>query len=198
MYYHREDREQFIAYLAEKFPKCFFTDPHQRRPLKHNIAVDLERERVLDADKISQTLDWYQNHYSYRYSLVAGVQRIDLDGDKAGTVTPQEQADALAWVAARKREIAERNKQQTLIVVTKANGVNGRVAPSNGAMIAAPTDGVASAEPTSMTELRAAVKIINCILTEEEYAALRPVLATVALRELAAAAGRLIGSLTNT
>jgi sRNA-binding protein len=50
VYYHRRERDDAIGYLASKFPKCFFEDPTHRRPLKHNIILDLEKENVLDRE----------------------------------------------------------------------------------------------------------------------------------------------------
>jgi sRNA-binding protein len=188
MYYHKPDREEFIRYLAERFPKCFFEDPSQRRPLKHNIIIDLERENILEHEKLSQTLDWYTNHFAYRYSLMAGAERVDLDGNKAGTVTPQEQQEARAWIAARKRELIERQENQQAAVIKPAVvklATNGHV---NGA-VAAP-----SLHP-SLTEMQSALTIVSGILTEKQYEPLRPVLATAALREIVNGAEKLIGSL---
>ena len=96
MYYHKDEREEFIRYLADKFPKCFFDEPSHRRPLKHNILDDLDKQKVLDREKLTQALDWYQNHFVYRYGLIAGAERVDLEGGKAGTVTPLEQQEARA------------------------------------------------------------------------------------------------------
>ena len=87
-YYHRTDRDEGIRYLAEKYPACFAEDPGRRRPLKHNIILDLEKERVLNHEALVQILDWYQSHFVYRHGIIAGADRIDLNGRKVGTVTP--------------------------------------------------------------------------------------------------------------
>ena len=104
MYYHRDERDAGIKFLAEKYPKCFFEEPKLRRPLKKNIIDDLDREKVLNHEALTQVIGWYQNHYAYRYGLIAGAERIDLSGKKVGTVTPTEQEEARAWIAARKRQ----------------------------------------------------------------------------------------------
>jgi hypothetical protein len=181
MHYHKEDRENFIRYLAERFPRCFFEDPAQRRPLKRNIAVDLEKQNVLDQEKLSQTLDWYMSHFAYRYSLMAGADRIDLDGNKAGTVTPQEQMEARKWIAARKHEMNERQIQHVTpttkpVVVIKpaTNGLH-----------------------PSLTELQAVITIVSNILTEKQYEPMRPALAAAALQGVIDNAERLIHALQN-
>jgi sRNA-binding protein len=109
MYYHQHQRDEFVRYLAEMFPKCFFEEPDHGRPLKHNIIDDLEARKVLDRDKLLQTLDWYTGHFTYSRILIAGAERVDLDGTKAGVVTMKEQQDARTDLAARKR-----NKEQYL------------------------------------------------------------------------------------
>jgi sRNA-binding protein len=87
---------EFIRYLAEQFPKCFFEDPAQRRPLKRDIIDDLEKRKVLNSEKLLCALDWYKNHFTYRYTIIAGAERVDLDGQRAGTVTVREQQEARA------------------------------------------------------------------------------------------------------
>ena len=37
----RQDHNEVIAKLCEEFPKTFFFDAHQRRPLKKTILDDL-------------------------------------------------------------------------------------------------------------------------------------------------------------
>jgi ProP effector len=91
MYLHRTDRDAGVKYLADRFPGCFFEEPALRRPLKRDIIDDLEKENVLDREKLVQVLDWYQSHFVYRRSLIAGAERVDLAGKKTGTATPKEQ-----------------------------------------------------------------------------------------------------------
>jgi hypothetical protein len=47
MHYHCNERDEFVRYLAESFPKCFFEELAQRRPLKRDIIDDLEERKVL-------------------------------------------------------------------------------------------------------------------------------------------------------
>jgi hypothetical protein len=179
MHYHRADRDEFVGYLVEKFPKCFFDDPPQRRPLKHTIIDDLEKENVLDREKLAQAIHWYQSHFSYQYALVAGNARVDLDGNKAGTVTPLEQSEALRSIAERKREMNERRAAPSVTVVNK---VNGHVITK------------ASAPPSLhplLADMQSAIGIVNNILSDSTYKALRPALTAAALKEIIACAEKL-------
>lgn len=56
----REVIEDLIVYLAATYPKAFFTQPHLKRPLKKNIVLDLERDRVLDDEKREAAVNFYQ------------------------------------------------------------------------------------------------------------------------------------------
>jgi ProP effector len=197
VYYHKDEREEFIQYLADKFPKCFFDEPSHRRPLKHDILDDLDKQKVLDREKLTQTLDWYQNHFVYRYGLIAGAERVDLEGNKAGFVTEAEQRAARAWIAARKREMKEQQTVAAMPVIPTAAGkgheINGAAMPK----IAATTPDLPRANhlPPALSEMQAAIGIINNIMTERQYEPLRPALATAALKEIIGKAERLISSL---
>ena len=89
--FSREENEDVIRKLAEKYPKCFFVDPRQRRPLKKNILADLQNDGFPAAyEPMSAAIEWYMSHFSYRYALEAGAKRVDLNGKEVGTVTEQE------------------------------------------------------------------------------------------------------------
>jgi sRNA-binding protein len=109
--YTREETEELIRFLAERFPKCFFEDPRLRRPLKKNILADLEQAGFPAAQDLTRAaIDWYQSHFGYSYALHAGAKRIDLNGNEVGTVTESEQAAARKKIAERKKLLfIERN-----------------------------------------------------------------------------------------
>jgi sRNA-binding protein len=188
MYYHKDEREEFIQYLADKFPKCFFDEPSHRRPLK---------QKVLDREKLTQALDWYQNHFVYRYGLIAGAEKIDLDGKKAGVVTEAEQRAARAWVAARKRELKEQQKiaAKPAVPATAGKGheMNGAVMPKIAAT--APNRPHPNHLHHSLSEMQVAVGIVSSILTDQQYEPLRSALAAAALKEIIGKAEKLISSL---
>ena len=43
----REQLEDFVSELAFSYPKCFVTNSRLKRPLKKNIALDLEKDHFL-------------------------------------------------------------------------------------------------------------------------------------------------------
>jgi ProP effector len=91
MHYHREERDDFVRHLATQFPKCFFEQPELRRPLKRNITDDLEERKVLNRDKCLAAVNRYESSFTYCYGIIAGAERVDLDGRVVGKVTEQEQ-----------------------------------------------------------------------------------------------------------
>jgi sRNA-binding protein len=90
----RTDSENVIRMLCDHYPKCFFEDPKQRRPLKQDIATDIIADPDFNVvhEGIAAALDWYKQHIGYRGFAMsnAGARRIDLDGREVGTVTEQE------------------------------------------------------------------------------------------------------------
>jgi hypothetical protein len=192
MYQHRIERDEAVRYLAEMFPKCFFENPDHRRPLKHDIVIDLEQKNILDWTKLLHAIDWYQSHFTYRRSLLAGAERIDLDGRKAGTVTPKEQQEARKWVAERKRELLEQRQITEQPHRTAVKDIP--IEPAlNG--ITVPGHGPGTPLRASLAPLHGTLVATSGIMVDERYAALRPVLVAAALRELIAGAERVINSL---
>jgi hypothetical protein len=96
----REQLEDCIHYLANKYPACFFEEPRMRRPLKKSIASDLEKDGV--SQEVMSALSYYMRNWGYQNCLQAGVERVDLDGKKAGVVTEQEHMEAQQRIRAEK------------------------------------------------------------------------------------------------
>src|SRR5262245_31889861 len=76
-----------LQILIEQFPECFDWNDH--RPLKIGIHKDLVA-RGIDRRTARIGLSRYCRQISYHYALVEGATRVDLNGQPAGIVTPQE------------------------------------------------------------------------------------------------------------
>jgi sRNA-binding protein len=109
----RQDHNAVIQQLSELYPKCFFTNPKQRRPLKPNIVVDLFKaaDRELAWFDVGAAVDWYISHIGYDYACMAGAGRVDLDGKVVGKVTESEAREAENRVAAKHQQMAEQRCQ---------------------------------------------------------------------------------------
>jgi sRNA-binding protein len=110
--------EEAIRKLADTYPKCFFEEPKLRRPLKHTILADLQKDGVPLAQELTATaVEFYQSNFSYQYSLYAGNKRIDLNGVEVGTVTEQEHMTARATIKTAQQK---RNATATLAALHAA------------------------------------------------------------------------------
>ena len=109
-----------MALLAERFPHCF--DERNRRPLKIGINADLivTMTGIMTARDVANALRFYTGSVLYQRALTAGAGRLDLDGNLAGTVTPEEEAAALAkqraWVARKAVGAANTAKAKQQVV----------------------------------------------------------------------------------
>jgi len=93
-----QDHNEVIRVLEEHWPRCFFDDPRQRRPIKKNILVDIEAQKPkeLEPYDIAAAIDWYCGHYAYwKVLAMPGNQRIDLDGKPVDRVTELEAKRAI-------------------------------------------------------------------------------------------------------
>jgi sRNA-binding protein len=85
-----------LSVLAEFFP-CFLD---VRRPLKIGIRADLVAQApVTEAEALRR----YCNTRSYLCAMVAGEDRVDLDGKPVGVVTAEEVGQARGEDAMRAR-----------------------------------------------------------------------------------------------
>jgi sRNA-binding protein len=141
----REQLDELIQFLATTYPKCFFTDKYQKRPLKKNILADLEKDRVLDDDRREAAVSFYLRGWNYEYCLQAGAKRIDLNGNEVGTVTETEAREASARVQAQKDEL---RKKRNPIEVMRSLHATGQVSTDMLSKITAPPLPEKTVKPT--------------------------------------------------
>ncbi len=83
--------EEVLALLKQKFPKAFFDDPHQIRPLKINIHLDIRQVLgdICSNKAIERALKLYAKQPAYYNLLKLNTPRIDLEGHSSGEVTDE-------------------------------------------------------------------------------------------------------------
>jgi sRNA-binding protein len=92
-----------------RWPNCFWVYEGRRKPLKIGIHVDIVQAGGFEEPALRAALRAYVRNVAYRRQLIAGAERIGLDGLPAGAaVTPEEaqhaqEANAAFFKKARKR-----------------------------------------------------------------------------------------------
>src|SRR5262245_1265714 len=122
-----QDHNKVIECLSQLFPKCFFTNPKQRRPLKANIVDDLNEanELTLGEFNLRAAVDWYIGNIGYEYNVVAGAERIGLDGKVIGKVTEKEAREAQARIAIKHERMNKQRGIDTVRTVQSLHGTGG-------------------------------------------------------------------------
>lgn len=102
---HRTDT--IIELLAERWPRTFAIYQCRRRPLKIGIDNDIAAAAgAIATDELKAALRFYCGNVGYLLACREGAERIDLNGDVAGTVTAAEAAHAAGIVARRQTKPA--------------------------------------------------------------------------------------------
>jgi sRNA-binding protein len=197
--FNREENEDVIRKLAEQYPKCFFVDPRQRRPLKKNILADLQNDGFPAAyELMSAAIEWYMSHFSYRYALEAGAKRIDLNGKEVGTVTEQEHIAAQKKIQDDHQKLAERN-QLNAIRTSSALHAAGRIPDDQlrkldapPMPVAKPPKAAASTPAPELARIYEALAAANTAMTGDSDPDLRAALGCAALGVVIKEAQRII------
>jgi sRNA-binding protein len=116
--------------LCESYPKCFFENPKQRRPLRKDITADITKDKhfVVAPEMITAAVEWYKTHIGYDYAMsIAGAKRIDLDGKEVGTVTEQEALGAKQRIDEINRKNNERAAQSGPVKILSGMHASGRI-----------------------------------------------------------------------
>jgi sRNA-binding protein len=194
--YSREEVESAIELLSELYPKCFFLDPGQRRPLKKNIETDLIRDGIqLAHELLRAAIDWYESHFGYKLALQTGAKRIDLTGKEVGTVTELEHRAATKYVHDRKQEERERKQEQTanVVVCRIAKPAASHLSVSNSLLTVKETPMPAKIAKPSDDPLAPLQILLDAVRGSfEQPEALRRPLAIAGLRVVAAEINKLV------
>ncbi|MCP3697046.1 MAG: RNA chaperone ProQ [Aliivibrio sp.] len=107
--------KEVIAYIAERFPKCFILEG-EAKPLKIGIFQDLA-ERLSDDPKVSKTqlragLRQYTSSWRYLHGVKPGASRVDLDGNLCGELEEEHIQHAKMTLDESKSKVAARRKEQ--------------------------------------------------------------------------------------
>ncbi|MGX9456956.1 RNA chaperone ProQ [Photobacterium damselae subsp. damselae] len=107
--------KEVIAYIAERFPKCF-TVEGEAKPLKIGIFQDLA-ERLEGDDKVSKTqlrtaLRQYTSSWRYLHGVKAGAHRVDLDGNECEGLEQEHVEHAQKALEESKAKVRARRKEQ--------------------------------------------------------------------------------------
>lgn len=80
-----------IGKLAERFPAAFAINPAYRRPLKLGIHHDIlaQLSDTIAPRDLSAALRIYVGNRKYLKALVAGADRVDINGMPAGIVSAE-------------------------------------------------------------------------------------------------------------
>ena len=97
-----------LELLAARWPLAFTIYEKHKKPLKIGIDQDIAAalaDVIVSPDELKSALRYYTGNIGYLLACREGVERVDLNGEPAGTVTAAEAAYA-AKIAARRRRRA--------------------------------------------------------------------------------------------
>jgi sRNA-binding protein len=188
----REESENIVRMLVENYPKTFFENPRQRRPLKKNIAADIIADKVLQVtdEAIIAAVDWYKKNIGYQgYAMsVPGALRVNLNGDVVGKVTPMEASEAQKILDDYH---AKKNAEQANNPVRVLNDMyaNGRVTDDGVRKVDAPTRAKAVAIAPEFAQLYETLTIANSTVAGITEPTMRLAIARAVIEEVIRKAG---------
>jgi|SRR5262245_37598511 len=143
--------ESTISLLCERFPRAFARFEQRRQPLKVGIHRDVLAAGLEVPEKdLKIALRIYVSNRVYRSRLRVGATRIDLNGNPAGVVTPEQVAHL------RPRANGELNGASREMAQGAAHGINTVAAPPE--QPALKPSAIASVKRMSLADLRAAAQ----------------------------------------
>jgi ProP effector len=98
----RDQVAAVIELLAKIWPACFSIYEKRRKPLKVGIRLDILAglDGAITPKELKRALRWYVSNEFYRARVVVGAERVGLDGEPAGPVTPEQSANRQAPASA--------------------------------------------------------------------------------------------------
>jgi sRNA-binding protein len=148
-----------------------------RRPLKNTIPDDLVKDGA-SAEELA-AVGFYIHDWAYQTSLQAGVERVDLNGKKAGTVTAAEE------MAAWKRVQVEKDAVKATKLPLKL-GVKSKDSPQNSPPVVygAPLPAAPAAPVDPLARLQKLMATGAALYADTEDEVLRAALTVTVLKQL--------------
>jgi sRNA-binding protein len=115
-----------IKLLCDRFPQTFSL--HDPRPLKVGVHADVLAAlgRAVEPRDLKSSLGAYTSNTRYLRALAAGAARTSLDGEPAGTVTPEDEAIAKTRLAESAKGVAAK------VAPAAQTGAEGAASPTAG------------------------------------------------------------------
>jgi ProP effector len=114
-----ERTRELVAVLTQRFPESFHAERSKVRPLAIGIQEHL-REAISADPELENTPNWlikqalarYTHAPAYLEAIIAGHNRINLDGSDAGPVSDEAREHARARREEQKKAAAERRRER--------------------------------------------------------------------------------------
>lgn len=107
--------KEAVAYLAEKFPRCFSTEG-EAKPLKVGLFQDLSEalqgDEKLSKTQLRQILRAYTMSWRYLHACREGAVRVDLMGEEVGVIDAAQAEHAQKTLQEAKAAYAERKAKE--------------------------------------------------------------------------------------
>jgi sRNA-binding protein len=196
----REQLEESICELADRYPKCFFVYGRLRLPLKIGIETDLRQDGVDEATV--SAVEFYRGDWGYLERLHAGSARVGLNGVRAGTVTEQESAYAQRRLKEERGEVAARRKGlgnggslPAFVTKVMPQPVQAELPEAQPTLSTPPVLPAPAEEASPLARLQVILQSASDIATNTKDEILRAALTTAALRVLASETAKAITTL---
>ena len=107
--------KEVIAYLAEKFPRCFRVEG-EAKPVKIGLFEDLSAaladDETVSKTQLRQALRGYTMSWRYLAACKPNAVRVGLQGEEAGIVDEQQAEYAEQTLAQSRESVAARKAEQ--------------------------------------------------------------------------------------
>jgi ProP effector len=127
-----------IGKLQKRFPKAFPKNPSPKVPLKIGIFEDLlahATEMALSETELRAAIKIWCRGSRYWTAMVEGAIRVDLSGEEAGRVSPEDGVRATKLEEGRLARVASKAASpEKAAVVENAASPEKAVAPENAAV----------------------------------------------------------------
>jgi ProP effector len=136
----KSDPRITIEFLAEKFPRTFFVNGGERKPLKIGIIRDLVDAHIgIPGTQLRHTLAAYTSSPGYLRACREGADRIDLVGEPVGIVSGAEAEHACRKLAVLEARWGVQEARQRVLASAGLSKTVSQAAPPQAPLLA-PTE----------------------------------------------------------